>query len=117
MNLADLQKEAHAIAKEHGWWDEPRSFGDCIARVHSKLSGALEAYRTNGLNDWRSSGLPYHPDNPHKPEGVASELADVVIRVADTAEWFEYNLDPDVAILDLDALETCFMDVQSSGSF
>ena len=21
MNLADLQREAHAIAKDHGWWD------------------------------------------------------------------------------------------------
>ena len=25
MNLADLQREAHAIAKEKGWWDEPRT--------------------------------------------------------------------------------------------
>ena len=31
MNLADLQKEAHAIAKEKGWWDEERTFGDWIA--------------------------------------------------------------------------------------
>ena len=22
MILADLQREAHAIAKDHGWWDE-----------------------------------------------------------------------------------------------
>ena len=25
MNLADLQREAHAIAKEYGWWDAPES--------------------------------------------------------------------------------------------
>ena len=31
MNLTDLQQEAHAIAKEHGWWDEERTFGDLIA--------------------------------------------------------------------------------------
>ena len=24
MNLADLQREAHTIAKDHGWWDEER---------------------------------------------------------------------------------------------
>ena len=25
MNLAELQREAHAIAKAHGWWDAPES--------------------------------------------------------------------------------------------
>ena len=46
MNLTELQKEATiAIAKDHGWWDEPRTFGDCIALVHSELSEALEANR------------------------------------------------------------------------
>ena len=33
MDLSDLQREAHAIAKDHGWWDEERTFGDCIALV------------------------------------------------------------------------------------
>lgn len=46
MNLADLQEEAHAIAKDHGWWDEEHSFGDLIVLVQSE---ALEAYRERGL--------------------------------------------------------------------
>ena len=79
MILADLQKEAHAIAKDHGWWDEERTFGDCIADVHSKLSKALEAYRVGNLK-----GHVF---------GVASELADVVIRVADMAEHYGVDLE------------------------
>ena len=98
MNLADLQREAHAIAKDHGWWDEPRSFGDLIALVHSELSEALESYRDVGLafaNSVRKTGLGEVVYERHlqKPVGVASELADVVIRVADMAEHHHWDLD------------------------
>ena len=41
MNLRELQRDAHAIAKDRGWWDQERTFGDCIALVHSELSEAL----------------------------------------------------------------------------
>ena len=85
IDLRTLQREAHAIAKAHGWWDEGRTFGDLIALVHSELSEALEAYRVCGIVDC--------PHEHTEGAGVASELADVVIRVADVGEHYQWALD------------------------
>ena len=93
MNPADLQKEAHAIAKGKGWWDEPRTFGDRIADVHEGLSRARKVHRKWELTEWTRPGYwPPHLDSPPKPMGVASDLADVVIRVADMAEHYGWHL-------------------------
>ena len=100
MNLSELQKEAHAIAVAHGWWDHERTFGELIALVHSELSEALEAYRQYGdilprlrrfnqIDGWSTTLADEHGG---QPVGVPSELADVVIRVADMAESYNVGL-------------------------
>lgn len=78
---------------DHGFWPEAetldrgaeplfatRNFGEMIALAHSELSEALDEHR---------SGLPFvyentQPGKEGKPEGIAVELADCVIRVFDT---------------------------------
>lgn len=65
----------HENAKEHGWWDEERSFGEIVALCHSELSEALEAAR-NGE-------LLFYLGEDDKPEGIAVEMIDCIIRILD----------------------------------
>lgn len=80
-----LAAECYRVAGEHGWWEEERTFGEVIALMHSELSEALEEYR-----DGRSKMEIHYVESQTdygavtmKPEGIAVELADVLIRIFD----------------------------------
>lgn len=121
-----LAESIYRTAEEHGWWEPyevelkggtfdlalHRPFGEIIALIHSEASEGLEEYRKGrGYTDFvyqcecdptRSTetstfkaGLS-HATPYHKPLGIPSEMADIIIRVLDFCG--KYNVDIDRAM-------------------
>lgn len=83
MSLNDWVDVVHNNAADHGWWEEERKLPEIIALIHSELSESLEHYRNTESYKARGLDPNVHTDESGKPDGVAVELADAVIRVMD----------------------------------
>lgn len=102
MTISEMVERAHANAVAHGFWEPEIEFGTAIALVHSELSEALEEIRErpNPMIYWTGGG--YVAAKPTtccvKPKGVAIELADAVIRIADLCGHMGIDLDAAIAL-------------------
>jgi len=109
MNYNEFAKEIHINAVEHGWWETDRSLGEVIALCHSEISEALEEYRAKRPNAYvvhanrnAEGHIDFYDMIKHetdfdkwtvndKPEGIAVELADCIIRCFDYFGKMNWN--------------------------
>lgn len=75
MKLSELIEESHRMAVEKGWWSTN-------ADDHTGKVGLIVSELSEALEEWRDrKPALYYVEG--KPEGLAVELADVAIRLAD----------------------------------
>ena len=95
--LEQMARDVEYVNRLNGWYDDERTFFDELWLLASEIFEAGEAWRVAGFEDQTTAeqvlygrgdhgeDLLVTSDNP-KPEGVGSELADVLIRLLDTAK-------------------------------
>jgi len=121
--LGELALDIHVNAQEKGFWDHERNMGEMLMLMTSELAEALEEHRDGKPNVYfkctnddcqYGSKYPFEvkesfgqhvtffgdrgPDGPIcsgtiKPEGVAVELADCLIRILDTMSSLGVDVD------------------------
>lgn len=91
MTIEALVHACYEQAQKSGWAreDQPIPIPEQIALIHSEASEALESWRDKMPLSWTD------PAN-HKPEGLASEYADIVIRVAHYCAQLGINLEYEI---------------------
>src|SRR5689334_5831236 len=102
MRIDKFMKEVHDLAKEKGWYSPPKTDLECLMLMVSELSEAVEEVRKGTPPIYQNHSDPYvdiliQPGeeswvSKNKPEGLAVELADVILRIFDYAEYKKLNL-------------------------
>ena len=88
LGIEEAMNLVHKTATDAGWYQDPatgepveRNVGEVIALMHSELSEALEAYRSDLMDD----KLTTRP-------GIEVEFADCIIRILDTAAAMKLDI-------------------------
>lgn len=90
--ISDWQTHVYNVAKANGWWEKignrpmtVEEIATSLCLIHSEVSEGLESIRKNEPHFFTAAN--------GKPEGLGSELADVIIRCMDLSEKLGIDLD------------------------
>lgn len=113
MNINDTVQNVNKVAKDKGWWENPRQFPELLMLMVSELSESLEEYRNKRYPmyfvDNTSSNVEIKSFDDYikrdennyrysKPEGTLIELVDCVIRIMDTCGYMGWDLEEAIKI-------------------
>lgn len=111
MTVNEFAKAIHENAVAHGWYDTPVDFQEVAVMVHAEISEAVEEWRGGnplvyGTCALAAEGCQYSGvcdrvgqpggdgvDGPCKPEGVAVELCDAVMRIFDYLAYMGVDIE------------------------
>lgn len=85
-DLNSFAKAIHETAVIKGWWEGDRNFGEIIANIHSEVSEAWHEWVMG-----HAMTETYYIERG-KPEGVPTELADILIRTLDIAAAYGIDI-------------------------
>lgn len=105
MKLNEFAQEVHKNAVAHGWYDKEVTFPEVAVMIHAEISEAVEEWREGkpliygccGFNGAeceyaQTCDKPFN-DGTCKPEGVAIELCDAVIRILDYLSYLGVDIE------------------------
>lgn len=108
--LSRLSQRIHQTAVEHGWWEEgeKRNVGETMMLMVTEIGEAFEEWRDDKpaiyflkyVSEAYNEVVPLAEAQRRemdfsrlKPEGIAVELADCIIRILDFAHQQGYDMD------------------------
>ena len=88
MDVEALMQVVSDHAHNKGFRDGEPNVGEDISNIHREISEAFEEWRVRGLR--KETGGIYFKDG--KPEGVAVELGDALMRICEFCHCHQLNL-------------------------
>lgn len=106
MEIRDLIQESYDTAKEKGWEDPPRTvkeIPELLMLIVTEVAEGMEEYRNKKPPLYYCGDVPdvfylFETIDPErKPEGLAAELADVIIRICNMSASLNLPLEKALA--------------------